>query len=220
MLPYNLDNYFPNLISIRVYASKLQTFTSLDLQPFPQMIVIDLDLNLLTSLESDLFKFTPNFKWVSFGSNQLSTVGRNLVTGQKNLEYLYFGGNKCINRGAKTKADVVTLNSDLPISCPAAITPVTCPTPCLQRADSSDSAIRKLNDEVAALKQTNVNQAKDITQLRETTVKQSNDIQQQRNYTNVLVNDIRILRESDTKQASEIKQINATSPSRMGRFIL
>lgn len=218
MLPYNLVSYFPNLQSIRVHNSQLQALTSLDLQPFPNMVLIDITANLLTNLESDLFRYTPNFKWISFDSNQLTSIGRNFVFGMKNLEYMSFYYNKCINRKAETKATVVTLGADLPISCPTVITSDTCPSSCLQRMDSFDSAIEKLNDEVIAMKQIGLNHSRDITDLRETTFQQNNEIQQLNNQTDIHSNDIWQLHESVTNQLAEIQEILAVIDKQDGEI--
>lgn len=72
----------------------------------------------LTSLDGDLFKFNPLLKYISLGNNKIQHIGQDLVTNLHDLEDLSLSGNICINRSAKTRADVVELAPQLSVLCP------------------------------------------------------------------------------------------------------
>lgn len=169
------------------------------------MVVIDLWSNMLTSLESDLFKFSPGLEWVSFGGNQLDTVGRNLATGLNNLQFFHFRSSKCVDREANTTDLIAALNADLPILCPAV--PDSCPASCEQRQDWLEKWISYLNNDILNLTQVNSYQTENIAQLSETIVQQSNDIQQQSDQIAVLEDKVTKLHETTISQAEEINQL-------------
>lgn len=65
------------------------SLTAKDLQPFANLVSFDLHDNKITSLDGDLFNFTPNSIYANFMFNQIQHIGDDLVTTLNNLEYLF-----------------------------------------------------------------------------------------------------------------------------------
>lgn len=116
-IPSNLHEFFPNLIGIQFYSGILSVITAEDLAPFPELQVLGLSLNQIVRLESDLFRNSPRLRWVSFYSNQLTSVGSNLFAGTY-IETAFFQFNPCINVYADSPAAIADLERQLPVQCP------------------------------------------------------------------------------------------------------
>lgn len=74
------------------------------------------DSNAVEKLESDLFKFTPNIKFVTFSSNKINYVGEDLLTNFTSLSRIDFSRNKCIDR--KATSDFENFKIILRAQCP------------------------------------------------------------------------------------------------------
>ena len=97
VVPRKIATIFPNLTKITLAKSSIKKVSSNDLIQFPKLEVLDLSGNHLTSLESDLFKFTPNIKRIYLSLNSLRHIPHDVLDGLNNLEIAEFEYNECIH---------------------------------------------------------------------------------------------------------------------------
>lgn len=117
-VPKNIDKFFKNLKLLAWFNSNLVQLSAVDLRPFPQLLVLSIRFNNLPSLDADLLKYNLKLRFVSFMSNRIRNVGRDLVTHLEELEWLDFALNTCTNRQARTRSEVISLSKLLPELCP------------------------------------------------------------------------------------------------------
>lgn len=106
-IPVNLNQFFPNLISLRIVNTGLIDIFAGDIYPFPNLQVLDFHDNQLYWIDADLFDHTLNLRWVNFGANIIRRVERNAFARQSQLEWLSFSGNICTSRWGNTRAAVL-----------------------------------------------------------------------------------------------------------------
>lgn len=82
----NIDSFFPNLVAIDWCDTKLQHISATDLKQFPNLKVLSVSSNEITSLESHVFSNTKKLKSIYFDKNQLKSVGEGVFSGSSNLE--------------------------------------------------------------------------------------------------------------------------------------
>lgn len=118
-VPEGIADFFKNLNMLLIDNSSLMSISVNDLRQFPRLLLLDLYCNELTSIDSDLFRFTPHMQYVTFANNRIQHIGHELVNNLKNLTYLYFNDNVCIDRAARTRAEVLSLAPQLSVFCPS-----------------------------------------------------------------------------------------------------
>lgn len=123
-----IDKFFENLRGFDVIDSDLAEISAEDLEPFPKLVVLNLNINKLTSLDGDLFKFHPGIQWIGFMSNALKNVGSDLLSGLNSLTSANFQSNPCVNFWATSHLQVETLKQHLANGCPPLLTSTTAPT--------------------------------------------------------------------------------------------
>lgn len=97
LLPEGIGLFFKNLRALLFQDTGMLSISAADLQPFPQLEVLIMWGNNLTSLDGDLFSFTPLMKYIDLRYNQIQHIGQDLVTSLNNLECLALQGNVCID---------------------------------------------------------------------------------------------------------------------------
>lgn len=95
-LPSNLAGSFPNLKGIAWTSSKLETIKAVDLQPFPNLVFLDLSYNMITKLDGDLFKYNPQLISININGNYIDNVGKGLFSGMTQLQSANFYMNPCV----------------------------------------------------------------------------------------------------------------------------
>lgn len=117
-IPKGIEKFFPNLIGFQWNSRNLETFTSNDIKPFPELQVLSIWGNKLISLDGDSFKHTPKLVFVQFSANLLEHVGYDLLQELNDLTYVYFSFNPCIDMLAETPESIAKLKVKLQIQCP------------------------------------------------------------------------------------------------------
>lgn len=117
-VPEGIADIFKNLDSLLIQRTSLNSLRAKDLRPFPRLMLINLVQSQLTSIDGDLFAYTPHLRYVDFSSNQIEFIEQDLVTSLNDLEYLGFLYNVCINQTATNRAEVLSLASELSLMCP------------------------------------------------------------------------------------------------------
>lgn len=169
-VPKGIAEFFKNLDALYIVASSLTTISSKDLRPFPRLLSIDLWTNQLSSIDGDLFIYTPYLQWVSFAANRIEHIGHDLVTSLKDLYFLHFYDNACIHRGAENRSEVLKLSQQLSILCPSLVEATTTDRyydQCL--CDEEIGELRELNSalgtQVDSLQVSSIEQNREIKQL-------------------------------------------------------
>jgi Leucine-rich repeat (LRR) protein len=116
-IPERLGRFFPNVESLEIHDSKLKAVEKKDLQQFPKLRELSLDLNKIELLPGDLFEENPDLEVFSIKSNQISHVGHNLVQPLNKLREVHLNRNKCISKDYDIKV-IESLTADLMAQCP------------------------------------------------------------------------------------------------------
>lgn len=96
-IPTNLGSLFINLKILVCFETSLRTISAKDLKQFQKLELLDLSGNYLVNLDGDLFKSTPNMKYIFFRSNSLHKIDENLLDSLKKLEWADFRWNPCVD---------------------------------------------------------------------------------------------------------------------------
>lgn len=166
-LPRGIADFFKNLDALSIWFCGLQSISANDLRPFPRLVYLFLDHNQLTTIDGDLFTYTPHLQYASFEGNQIQHIGHDLVTNLNSLTHLYFNENVCINQVARTLAEISTLAPKLSLLCPPLTTPRIESTTSESKIDqcSCDDKIWDLGNQIDTQSRKIENQSKEIKQL-------------------------------------------------------
>lgn len=116
-IPKGIEKIFPNLLVFAWEAGNLTTLTADDLEAFPELQFLYVDINKLVSLNDDLFKHTPKLRYIEFSTNLLERVGLGLLDRLSNLTHASFNDNSCINFNGTSPAAIQELKFKLQNQC-------------------------------------------------------------------------------------------------------
>lgn len=122
-IPKNLASFFPNLKIIHIIAP-VSKISASDFKPFRNLVSFVAQYSKVTSLDGDLFRFTPNLQTFGFVYGDLENIGENLLSGLNQLKYVLFV-NKCINFVADTSEKIENLKQIMKVNCPPLSTTTT-----------------------------------------------------------------------------------------------
>lgn len=117
--PLGLATIFNNLENVYIHISQLSEIHSSDLKQFGDKLKkLWLTYNAIEVLESDLFQYNPNLNYIDFISSKIKHIDDGTFRGLEQLSQLYLnGGLPCIDKGATTRSDVITLITEAEIKC-------------------------------------------------------------------------------------------------------
>lgn len=116
--PKGLDKFFPNLEAIQLSYTPLKSIKQADVKPFGSKLKkFILGGNQIEDLDSDLFEFNSELRWIGFQENQLKTVGKNILKPLTKLQRAYFDDNKCIKKAALNANELPGLVLELEEKC-------------------------------------------------------------------------------------------------------
>lgn len=127
-IPSGIEMYFANLEAIHWTSGDISSIDSSTFKPFPDLILISLNLNKLVTLNGDLFQHTRKLQQFHVYKNLLKHVEDNLLAGLTDLSAVQFQLNPCIDVYAGTPQQIQELELQLPIQCPPEIE---CPSTCM-----------------------------------------------------------------------------------------
>lgn len=158
--PGNFATYFPNLQGIKWLFTEMQTITKADLQPFPNLVYLDLHGNFIRRLDGDLFKYNPLLVYLDFKGNHIDYVGKGIFNGLNQLKSVSFYTNVCIGSPGHTIDTIdgrtytlAEFTEDLehlcgPLNLP--VTPSACSADCTSRFDKLEEKVTAFETHLTA----------------------------------------------------------------------
>lgn len=116
-MPKEIEKFFPDLEAIKIIMSNLKSIKKADLKPFSKLKELCLGKNDLETLDSDLFEFNRELRFVSFYQNKLKFIGEDILKPLKKLEDARFMYNCCISQEALKSSDIPELVDSLTKQC-------------------------------------------------------------------------------------------------------
>lgn len=117
-LPSGLEKYFRNLQGIFAFSSQKKELLRDDLERFPKLKYLDISMNYIQKLPSDVFEGNPQIEWIDISDNRLKLVGLDVLNGLRKLHYANFQQNLCIDELANDRTDLErTLKKRLVLMC-------------------------------------------------------------------------------------------------------
>lgn len=116
-VPKGFEKFFRNIKSLGLTDTGLLAITPKDLQPFPELIELQLQNNKLTALGTGLFDFNAKLINLYFEGNQIRSIAVDLLDPIPNLKHATFNENICINMSAETPEEVKALKKELKSKC-------------------------------------------------------------------------------------------------------
>lgn len=176
--PQGIGNYFRYLKAIEFSTTNLNSISANDLKPFPQIEWLKLYESNLTSLDGDLFKFSPLLKFLSLKNNKIQHIGPDLLTKLNNLVNLYLQGNDCIDRYANSRAAVTQLATQLTALCQFQDSTII-ETTTLMTVTGQPIERCSCTDEITELRTENQRQDEKIEQQNKAIQEQDEEVKQQ-----------------------------------------
>lgn len=96
-MPFGLENFFPHLQFIKITHCGLTRITQSDLKPFEKLQKLELDGNLIETIDSDTFKFNLQLTVLNLASNEINRIDSDALSSLK-LDYVDVTGNLCVRR--------------------------------------------------------------------------------------------------------------------------
>jgi len=147
--PANINTFFPNLILIRFPLGNLTTLGADSLNALESLRYFRASDNRITSIDGDLFKFSPNITQINFENNLITSVGHDLFAGLESLTYADFRNNSCIDMDANSREEIEILQTALFLQC-SPLDPPDCEIRC-----TINEEIDELTSEIDALADVN-----------------------------------------------------------------
>lgn len=121
-VPTNINNFFPNLIVLDLFTNIITSISKRHLMPFPSLQYLSLEKNRIDSLDGNLFSGMNSLRRIDFDNNYIRHVGHDLYlpTGGS----IYFYNNPCISQAATTPDQVASLKLNLLRNCPPTISQI------------------------------------------------------------------------------------------------
>lgn len=95
-LPPNLATFFPYLISLQWCNAYLKTISHTDLEPYPNLVLLQVGVNKIRKLHGNLFQGNRQLQYIDLGYNRIDEIGRGLFDGLNNIKSIILYGNKCV----------------------------------------------------------------------------------------------------------------------------
>lgn len=96
--PKGIQNFFPNLNSIKFTKTGIISLNGDEFQAFPDLNLLDFSQNSkLERIPGNSFEFNPLITYIYFNQCNLRFIGEGLFSGLQNLLYLNVQDNFCVN---------------------------------------------------------------------------------------------------------------------------
>ncbi|KAG5667710.1 hypothetical protein PVAND_015681 [Polypedilum vanderplanki] len=105
------------IIAITLHRCKVLKLNKDDLKPYPKLVYLLLLKNKLRVIEKDVFKYTPDLKYIDIGFNMIKEIVPGAFDNLKNLNELHLLTNECIQKEASDRTAVVKFIEELKEKC-------------------------------------------------------------------------------------------------------
>jgi Leucine-rich repeat (LRR) protein len=85
------------MIGLEIENGSVSNLTGTELASYPHLKMLRLDFNQITRIPGNFFQFNPELISVSFKSNWIKSVGKQLLDRLRQIQLLNFNFNQCIN---------------------------------------------------------------------------------------------------------------------------
>lgn len=113
--PRNVAQFSPNLKVINLSDNSITSLLNSELKPHNKLEWLSISDNEISALESKIFDGSPNLKTVDFYNNNILFVGEDIKL--PTIGHLNFLSNRCVDMYANTSEEIVTLKLHLLIEC-------------------------------------------------------------------------------------------------------
>ncbi|CAG9812127.1 unnamed protein product [Chironomus riparius] len=115
--PSGIDKFFPKLEGIAVQKSKLKVIKKNDLKPFTELKSLSLHSNQLVTLGFELLKYNKKLQIISIFFNKVTNIAEDIFDGLDELKEVHFQTNICIDITAKNATDIEALKTKIYKNC-------------------------------------------------------------------------------------------------------
>ncbi|KAG5668341.1 hypothetical protein PVAND_016284 [Polypedilum vanderplanki] len=91
--PRNLQDFFPNIISLRIDCSKLEKISREDFRKWKNLVYFRIENCGLKCLKGDIFRDLKDLWHISFKNNEIKEIEPEIIDGLTKLKHLDFRGN-------------------------------------------------------------------------------------------------------------------------------
>lgn len=96
-IPQNLDFYFPNISSLKIYHCPLKKISKNDLKNLKMLKDFHVQYTKIEELKSNLFDDLKGIEVINFSCNKIKFIGQNIFNKLKKIKYIDLRENSAIN---------------------------------------------------------------------------------------------------------------------------
>ncbi|KAG5667929.1 hypothetical protein PVAND_015894 [Polypedilum vanderplanki] len=118
-VPFNFENFFPNLIGIKIDGTDLMYIGKNDLSPFTKLEYLEVTNSQIQVIFKDSFAMNTKLKSINLLGNPILYIDRNVFDSLNDLSYLYLSTTVCMmgTTDAETTAAVANLKTLITQNC-------------------------------------------------------------------------------------------------------
>jgi hypothetical protein len=115
--PRQLEKFVPDLEMVVIERSSLREIKNVDLKPLQKLRFLYLSNNILDTLENHLFEGNSKLEIVNFDSNNIRSIGFQILKPLASLKEVSLLNNQCINEVASNSTAIANLKKNLVVKC-------------------------------------------------------------------------------------------------------
>ncbi|XP_070503357.1 leucine-rich repeat-containing protein 15-like [Chironomus tepperi] len=119
--PSGIEKFFPKLEGIAIQKSKLKVIRRNDLKPFTELKSLSFHSNQLVTLGFELLKHNQKLQIFSIFFNKVTSIAEDIFDGLNDLKEVHFQTNICINMTAKNRTQIDTLKAQIHKNCSSTV---------------------------------------------------------------------------------------------------
>lgn len=118
-VPTNIQSFFANVLALDLDTNVISSINNKHLKQFPNLQLFSIWKNRITSIDSNLFDGLTSLKFISFDSNDLRHIGHDInIPSNGDMRFAH---NPCIDQWANTPGQILNLKLNLLRYCPPKI---------------------------------------------------------------------------------------------------
>ena len=116
-VPSDIENFFPNLMVVKIVSSGLKQLSSESFKYLPELKFIDFTDNEIEMLNGDLFEFNSKLQDIKFDSNKIKGIGSEIFENLDELQKISLLNNDCINGQFESRSEIADLKVQVVLKC-------------------------------------------------------------------------------------------------------